>query len=51
LDEVRERPLHAHVVEHNAASLRVLEKCGFTRCSRSVTGQDGVVQAVLELRA
>jgi RimJ/RimL family protein N-acetyltransferase len=29
LDEVDERPLYAHVVPHNAASLRVLEKCGF----------------------
>jgi RimJ/RimL family protein N-acetyltransferase len=24
------RPLYAHVAKHNAASLRVLEKCGFT---------------------
>jgi RimJ/RimL family protein N-acetyltransferase len=24
-------PLYAHVVRHNAASIRVLEKCGFTR--------------------
>jgi RimJ/RimL family protein N-acetyltransferase len=24
------RPLHAHVARHNAGSLRVLEKCGFT---------------------
>ncbi len=23
------RPLHAHVVNHNLASIRVLEKCGF----------------------
>ena len=28
------RPLHAGVAKHNAASLRVLEKCGFTPCSR-----------------
>jgi RimJ/RimL family protein N-acetyltransferase len=26
---VTERPLHAHVAEHNVASIRVLEKCGF----------------------
>lgn len=26
---VTERPLHAHVVTHNVASIRVLEKCGF----------------------
>ncbi len=27
----RSRPLHAGVAKHNAASIRVLEKCGFTR--------------------
>ena len=27
---VTERPLHAHVAKQNLASLRVLEKCGFT---------------------
>lgn len=30
LKEVKMRPLHAHVVKHNAASIRVLQKCGFT---------------------
>jgi RimJ/RimL family protein N-acetyltransferase len=29
LGEVNLRPLHAHVVKHNAASIRVLQKCGF----------------------
>lgn len=29
LSEVDERPLFAHVVEHNIGSIRVLEKCGF----------------------
>lgn len=29
LDEVKVRPLHAHVAKHNAASIRVLQKCGF----------------------
>ena len=29
LEELRMRPLYAHVVRHNAASRRVLEKCGF----------------------
>jgi RimJ/RimL family protein N-acetyltransferase len=29
LEEVRTRPLYAHVVRHNAGSRRVLEKCGF----------------------
>jgi len=27
---LEERPLFAHVVEHNVGSIRVLEKCGFT---------------------
>jgi RimJ/RimL family protein N-acetyltransferase len=26
---VEERPLFAHVAEHNVGSIRVLEKCGF----------------------
>lgn len=30
LELVSERPLYAHVAKHNIASLRVLEKCGFT---------------------
>ncbi len=29
LEEVKTRPLHAHVVKHNVASIRVLQKCGF----------------------
>ncbi len=30
LERERTRPLHAHVAKHNAGSIRVLEKCGFT---------------------
>lgn len=30
LEEVTSRPLHARVASHNAGSLRVLERCGFT---------------------
>lgn len=30
LGHVEERPLFAHVAKHNVASIRVLEKCGFT---------------------
>jgi RimJ/RimL family protein N-acetyltransferase len=37
LDEVKMRPLHAQVARHNAASRRVLEKCGFV-----VTGAAGI---------
>lgn len=32
LSEVPARPLYARVATHNLASLRVLEKCGFTLC-------------------
>jgi RimJ/RimL family protein N-acetyltransferase len=32
LDHVQVRPLYAHVVKHNLASRRVLEKCGFAIC-------------------
>jgi RimJ/RimL family protein N-acetyltransferase len=34
LGEMRERPLHARVASDNHASLRVLEKCGFTVVNR-----------------
>ncbi len=32
LGYVEARPLYAHVAKHNVASIRVLEKCGFTIC-------------------
>lgn len=32
LGHVKTRPLYAHVAKHNVASIRVLEKCGFTIC-------------------
>ena len=35
LAQLKTRPLYAHVARHNVASLRVLEKCGF-----SITGQE-----------
>jgi RimJ/RimL family protein N-acetyltransferase len=35
LQQVPDRPLEARVAKHNAASLRVLRKCGFT-----ITGED-----------
>lgn len=38
---VPERPLHARVAEHNAASRRVLEKCGFV-LERREGGEPGV---------
>lgn len=30
LDEISVRPLHARVARHNVASIRVLQRCGFT---------------------
>lgn len=30
-----DRPLHAYVAKHNVASIRVLEKCGFTLCAKA----------------
>ena len=35
LGYVKARPLYAHVAKHNIASIRVLEKCGFT-----ISGED-----------
>jgi RimJ/RimL family protein N-acetyltransferase len=49
---VTERPIHAHVVEHNVGSIRVLEKCGFSFERQETahgTGQD-VVECVFVLR-
>ena len=35
LNQIAERPLAAHVAKHNAASIRVLQKCGF-----SISGEE-----------
>ena len=40
LAQVRARPLDAHVAKHNAGSIRVLEKCGFT-----LSGEDTVTSS------
>jgi RimJ/RimL family protein N-acetyltransferase len=50
LDLVDARPLHAYVVMSNAASIRVLEKCGFVKVGEHAGG-DGIVELLLELRA
>ena len=42
--DVTTRPLYAHVVKHNLASIRVLEKCGFT-----ITGEEAE-EVILLLR-
>jgi RimJ/RimL family protein N-acetyltransferase len=42
LTELEERPLFAHVAEHNAGSIRVLEKCGFANLGRiSLPDEEG----------
>jgi RimJ/RimL family protein N-acetyltransferase len=55
LGHVKVRPLYAHVAKHNIASLRVLEKCGFTISSEdSVSanaGGDDVEEFLLKLEA
>jgi RimJ/RimL family protein N-acetyltransferase len=52
---VPERPLHARVAKHNAASLRVLQKCGFLIVGEdrwpSTVGGDDVEDWVLRLAA
>jgi RimJ/RimL family protein N-acetyltransferase len=45
---VEARPLYAHVVKSNVASIRVLEKNGFVEVERH-TGDDGTEELVLEL--
>ena len=47
--ELTERPLFAWVAAHNAGSIRVLEKCGFTVAQRR-TGGD-VEEYLMELPA
>ena len=54
LEQVTARPLYAHVARHNLASIRVLEKCGFTiagedKWSSSAPGQE-VEGVILVLR-
>ncbi|HKV68608.1 MAG TPA: GNAT family N-acetyltransferase [Gaiellales bacterium] len=49
VDIVDARPLQAEVVTTNVASIRVLEKCGFTQVDKHV-GADGIEELVLELR-
>lgn len=41
LSQVKVRPLYAHVANHNLASIRVLEKCGFT-----IIGEDAGFSSV-----
>jgi RimJ/RimL family protein N-acetyltransferase len=49
LHQVETRPLYAHVAKHNVASLRVLQKCGFTIVEEEPPGSSGVGDDVEEL--
>jgi RimJ/RimL family protein N-acetyltransferase len=55
LGHVKTRPLYAHVAKHNVASIRVLEKCGFTICGedkdRSSAGGEEVEEFIFRLEA
>jgi RimJ/RimL family protein N-acetyltransferase len=48
LAEVNERPIYAGVAEGNVASIRVLEKCGFTISEASAGDEGGHVLMRLE---
>lgn len=52
LQLVTERPLHAHVAEHNVGSIRVLEKCGFSleREGKVEEADQDVVEMMFVLR-
>jgi RimJ/RimL family protein N-acetyltransferase len=55
LGHVTVRPLYAHVAKHNIASIRVLEKCGFTICGEDKgfpdAGGEEVEEFILKLSA
>ena len=52
---VKTRPLYAHVAQHNVASIRVLQKCGFTIAGKAkVTSSDSggdIDELILKLDA
>jgi len=54
LQQVTARPLYADVAKHNLASIRVLQKCGFTIVAEDNeaphTGDEGVDDVMLILR-
>ena len=51
VEQVRQRPLYAHVATHNRGSIRVLEKCGFRPVGAAVVGADGVEELTYVLEA
>ena len=48
LEEIRDRPVTAHIVPANIGSQRVAEKCGFVRVGEEVA-DDGVHEAIFRL--
>ena len=49
LDHEQARPLYARVAKHNLASIRVLQKCGFTFVSEDSTCSNAGVEEVEEV--
>ena len=49
LDEVRDRPLIAHVALDNIGSRRVLEHCGFVVVGEAESEKDGIRESILRL--
>ncbi len=49
LAELRERPLFAHVAEHNVGSIRVLEKCGFSNVGSVALPDEDVTELLYRL--
>jgi len=48
LGHVGARPLYARVARHNVASIRVLQKCGFTVSDEAMPSDDEVEEVILE---
>jgi RimJ/RimL family protein N-acetyltransferase len=46
---VTTRPLYAHVAQHNIASVRVLQKCGFTITGKAKVASSDVRGEIEEL--
>lgn len=46
---LEERPLFAHVAEHNVGSIRVLEKCGFGPVDRVEIAGEPVIELLFRL--
>lgn len=49
LSLIEERPLSAHVAEHNVGSIRVLEKCGFVAVDRVEIAGEPVPELLFRL--